>query len=79
MQISMEENQGAAEYQETLKIDDENIAKNRKTIWGPLHEFVKFEKVFMLFDTCGNQVTLILNKYGGVSKTTIRRNKNRQE
>ena len=40
MQISMEENQGAAEYQETLKIDDENIAKNKKTIWGPLHEVI---------------------------------------
>ena len=28
------------EYQETLKIDVENIDKNKNTIWRPIYEFI---------------------------------------
>ena len=40
MNISEKEAQKTVEYQETLKIDVENIDKNIKTIWIPIYEVI---------------------------------------
>ena len=40
MIISMEEEQKTLEYQETMKVDVENIAKNKTINWRPKYEVI---------------------------------------
>ena len=38
----MEEEQKTLEYQETMKVDVENIPKIRKMIWKPINEVILY-------------------------------------
>ena len=40
MIISMEKEQKTLEYQETMKVEVENISKNKKAIWRPIYEVI---------------------------------------
>ena len=40
MIISIEEEHKTLEYQETMKLDVENITKSKKTIWRPIYEVI---------------------------------------
>ena len=40
MNISMKEEQKNVEFQETLKVDVNNIAKKKKKIWRPIYEVI---------------------------------------
>ena len=40
MKTSMEEYQQTEKYQNTLKVDVKNIAKNKTTTWRPIYEVI---------------------------------------
>ena len=42
MKISTEEEQETVKYQNTLKLDVENITKNKKIIWRPIYEVISY-------------------------------------
>ena len=61
MKTSMEEDQQTAKYQNTLKVDVKNIAKNKTTTWRPIYEVIDtsfFEETNIftqaLLDLCEN-------------------------